>query len=267
MTDRVDTSFCKSMYLKSIMFYLVFCCNCFSQKVNNELKVVYQLYIDGDWPITYPTILYVRDSVTIYQIQPGLKQEWTGGKIKTDKAVPVSSNKVIGDNYLKINHSDKTIFFFDRLPTVIALVKDNYSTFNWKITNETKTVAGYSCTKATALYRGREWIAWFTTSIAVPYGPWKLYGLPGLILEAYDKDEIFIMRGIKVEQAKSALFDQDFSKLVTAYNKKPVTYKQFLADRAEAFENSIKQMNKDGGNFTFKETPRSGFELKYEWEE
>lgn len=56
----------------------------------------------------------------------------------------------------------------------------------WQILDSTKTVLGFECIKATTDYRGRTWIAWFTPEIAVQDGPWKLCGLPGLILEAYD---------------------------------------------------------------------------------
>lgn len=45
---------------------------------------------------------------------------------------------------------------------------------------------GYKCFKAIATYRGRVWIAWFTPDIPISKGPWKLYGLPGLILKASD---------------------------------------------------------------------------------
>lgn len=54
----------------------------------------------------------------------------------------------------------------------------------WEISDSTKKVLGYDCMMATANYHGRDWTAWFTTDIPLQEGPWKLTGLPGLILEA-----------------------------------------------------------------------------------
>ena len=68
-------------------------------------------------------------------------------------------------------------------------VKEVAPTINWKISKETKKIGKFNCKKATANFRGRNYIAWFTTEIAVPFGPWKLHGLPGLILEAYDANK------------------------------------------------------------------------------
>ncbi|MEH0007607.1 MAG: GLPGLI family protein [Flavobacteriales bacterium] len=57
---------------------------------------------------------------------------------------------------------------------------------DWRITDRKKTLGPYDVIKAVAKFRGRAFEAWFAPEIPFPYGPWKLQGLPGLILEAYD---------------------------------------------------------------------------------
>lgn len=65
-------------------------------------------------------------------------------------------------------------------------IKEIVPDINWKISNETKKIGNFNCTKASTLFRGRYYTAWYTKDIPLPFGPWKLNGLPGLILEAYD---------------------------------------------------------------------------------
>lgn len=63
---------------------------------------------------------------------------------------------------------------------------EDYMPQKWYIGDSTKLILGYKCKKAESYFRGRHWIAWFAEDIPVKDGPWKLNGLPGLILEAYD---------------------------------------------------------------------------------
>lgn len=78
-------------------------------------------------------------------------------------------------------------------------VKETTPFIKWEISNDTKDIGNFKCTKALGNFRGREYTAWFTTTIPLPYGPWKLQGLPGLILEAYDtnKEIYFYFKSVK----------------------------------------------------------------------
>lgn len=75
--------------------------------------------------------------------------------------------------------------------------------FDWKIENETKKIGEYSCQKATLIYCGRYWEAWFTKEIPLNFGPYIFRGLPGLILNLKDKKDNFefIFSGIKKSEA------------------------------------------------------------------
>jgi len=66
----------------------------------------------------------------------------------------------------------------------------------WVISSDTCRILGYLCHKATTKFRGREYEAYFTQELPVNDGPWKLYGLPGLILEAKTRDGIFHFKAI-----------------------------------------------------------------------
>lgn len=64
-------------------------------------------------------------------------------------------------------------------------------TIKWVIKPDSLIIKGFSCQKATTYFRGRNYIAWFSTSLPVSAGPWKFYGLPGLIMKLADIEDIF----------------------------------------------------------------------------
>lgn len=69
---------------------------------------------------------------------------------------------------------------------ILFAYEEPVSDLNWQITGEDRMINGYKCYRACIRYNGRDWVAWFTPDIPVGCGPWKLVGLPGLILEAQD---------------------------------------------------------------------------------
>ena len=89
---------------------------------------------------------------------------------------------------------------------------DSLHTQIWTMGDSTREVLGYTCQQATADFRGRHWTAWFATDIPVSDGPWKLGGLPGLILEAYDEGQQHVFTAVGLERVKDEpiIFNRSF---------------------------------------------------------
>ena len=75
--------------------------------------------------------------------------------------------------------------------------------FGWDILPEMKNILGYKCQKAKGKFRGREYIAWFSSDIPRSDGPWKFCGLPGLILAVQDTKGDFFFTCTAIENKKS----------------------------------------------------------------
>ncbi|SDE48023.1 GLPGLI family protein [Mucilaginibacter pineti] len=67
----------------------------------------------------------------------------------------------------------------------VFLVKDSTRKINWKITSETREIAGFTCRRANAVILDSIYVvAFYTDDIAVSGGPESFTGLPGMILGA-----------------------------------------------------------------------------------
>jgi GLPGLI family protein len=90
------------------------------------------------------------------------------------------------------------------------LVTEALPTINWQITGDTATFGGLQCQKATSHFKGRDYTAWFCPDLPLHLGPWKLNGLPGVIVEAYDatKDVRFTFDGVENAPAVAKSDDQ-----------------------------------------------------------
>lgn len=63
------------------------------------------------------------------------------------------------------------------------LVKDKVLPIKWKITDETREIAGYLCRRANGLVKDSIYVvAFYTNKIPVAGGPESVHGLPGMIL-------------------------------------------------------------------------------------
>ena len=70
----------------------------------------------------------------------------------------------------------------------------------WTLHEDTMTVLGYVCRRATTHYMGRDWAVYYTSDIPLSRGPWRLWGLPGLIVRATDADHYFLFEMTNFER-------------------------------------------------------------------
>jgi GLPGLI family protein len=71
---------------------------------------------------------------------------------------------------------------------------------NWQLLPDTATILGYECKKAVCTFRCRDYVAWYAPEIPVSEGPWKFFGLPGLILKVHDANEEFHFLATAIEK-------------------------------------------------------------------
>ena len=104
--------------------------------------------------------------------------------------------------YVYKNYPTGQMTITDRISSQGYRYADSLHAQMWTMGDSTREVLGYTCQQATADFRGRRWTAWFATDIPVSDGPWKLGGLPGLILEAYDEGQQHVFTAVGLERVK-----------------------------------------------------------------
>jgi GLPGLI family protein len=92
-----------------------------------------------------------------------------------------------------INRKDKVLYYktdyksSNRRPSI--MLQEDIPNIIWQIQAEnTLKIGNLNCIKAFGTFGNRIYDVWFTPDIPVSFGPYKLGGLPGLILEAKSRD-------------------------------------------------------------------------------
>ncbi|KGN75216.1 hypothetical protein HQ47_02435 [Porphyromonas macacae] len=122
----------------------------------------------------------------------------------------------------KITTIDNGPFDMSAGPTYL-IFEEQLPAMSWTISADTTTLLGYLCTRATTDFRGRTYHAWFTPEIPISEGPWKLYGLPGVILKAETIDGTYLFKAIGLEKIENeSITLPNDKKVVTAKNLKQI---------------------------------------------
>lgn len=154
-------------------------------------------------------------------------------KASGGKSITVSKPYTFAQIFIYPNSHQ--FFVLDRVFMDKYFMEDKWPAIDWKITDEAKKISQLNCQKAIGVWCGRTYEAWFCADLPFHAGPWKLNGLPGLIVEAVDarKQVSFKFTGYRTlndgqvviklpgkNEAKPATV-QDFNKMRDAIKRNP----------------------------------------------
>ena len=131
----------------------------------------------------------------------------------------------------------------------------------WSLTDETATVLGYKCQKATCHWRGRDFVAWFASDIPIRRGPWLFGGLPGLILKVYDKDRHYTFEAVSIKRGKQPIIRYAYEGYRKASRDR---YLKLNCQLNEEYMNTIGRMGGMMKNAAGEWVPSSGPKIPYE---
>ena len=124
----------------------------------------------------------------------------------------------------------------------------------WNLVEGETVMLEHPCQKATCHYHDKTWTAYYATDIPIPEGPWKLCGLPGLILKAYDSDGAFIFNCIGIQQGigrpitmrettRRKMKPEQTHKLIEQIDSNPETYMASRGQKTQSFDEKGRPSN------------------------
>ena len=210
--------------------FLLFAMNLFSQRMiipydATPAKVINHPVLDSTLIRVQYRMLFVKDveapdkkteNIMLLQIGKELSKYFDFTRFQSDslynalaaKNTPRSeaSTLVINNNLGSLalvlfkNYPKGKMTIIDRIPFDTFTFEEEMDSPEWSLEKDTLTVCGYMCKKATTTYFGRNYTAWYAPEIPVNDGPWKLFGLPGLILKVEDDKEHYSFECIAIQK-------------------------------------------------------------------
>ncbi|MDO5614782.1 MAG: GLPGLI family protein [Cruoricaptor ignavus] len=134
------------------------------------------------------------------------------------------------------NISEQKVTFKNRIGRDLYAYDEDRA-LSWKILLETSVIGDYKVQKAETDFAGRKWQAWFTQDVPMMDGPYKFYGLPGLIVKIEDSQNHY---SFDLKETKSiaelpnlqqmgntvAVKRKDYDKQMEKYRKDPMATMQ-----------------------------------------
>lgn len=191
-TVLLKPGFMRKLFARTLLIVLLPVINIYGQNITGmvQYKRIYNLDTTAYKQDTTGVKSYLyfsnESSLFVYNRKKDIKEEnqlsnnEVGYKMKLNEDVDEWGEMFYYD-YIK-----KKIIIREFVWGKAFIAEENIPMLHWILDTSTRKIGRFICQKATTDFRGRKYEAWYTNEIPVSIGPWKMNGLPGLILEAYD---------------------------------------------------------------------------------
>jgi GLPGLI family protein len=168
-------------------------------KIDYEVNQRYSLYIPGKTNGIDTASLYFNDTASAYLIRqkPITKEDLLK---QMGSMAPEYREIAVQDIMRRIEKRKQNLYYHKGGSNIISYpwesplgdksfcVFDTIPSFSWDLLPDTTRILGFLCQKAVFKSRAydnneRAFTAWFTPDIALAYGPYRFFGLPGMIME------------------------------------------------------------------------------------
>ena len=131
---------------------------------------------------------------------------------------------------------------------------------NWILEEGDTTILGYACKKASCTFRHRTWNVWYALDIPFSEGPWKLDGLPGMILKAEDTKGQYFFECIGMKEHVNQSMQLQLDKLIRIT---PVRLERLIKLASKDYPAYLKAIGETKWLNPYKAKPRTACLLEY----
>lgn len=185
-----------------------------------------------------------------YQVYDSLMEHNTSDEIKLPKASP---------EQLYTNFTTQEIISIRPWINEKVAIKNTLQKINWELIDSTQKFGNLVCKLAKGEFKGRMYNCWYCPDIAVQSGPWKLNGLPGLIVNAIDEKKQVSFTLSEIGQSENQMVELPKQLSYITEEKMDEMIEAFLSNPSASIDNN----NNKNNSLEFKQTGKAKKKLKW----
>lgn len=141
-----------------------------------------------------------------------------------------------------------------------VIIEEKTPAFKWQLKDDSSIISGISCNSATLNFRGRNFMVWYSPDIPTPFGPWKFYGLPGLIIKVESDDKSILFQLTNLSNVNEEEIKRPTS------NKK-ITLQEYIRFQQSVLDDFLEKLKTQlprGASVSISKNELNGIERTYE---